>query len=471
MSRERKRQVWSASVAGDVTPPIPDPEYLRTARKVLFKKTELTVNGVVARRRRIDHYMRHLAQEATRQKRSAQREIRKLREIRRLARPVRRGTRAPSPISATLEERESLSRNIYKMFWPIAFGLWPGITAQFEAVYGDLGDTTKVLPEYMRSDPSLAEFERALKTIRRKRAKGRPYEVGRGKTPTSTRFAKGRSGNPRGRPKSKDPFDTLEKSLSEKVSVRKADGSTTDMPRMEAALTQLWTGAMQGEPHARSELRELIKTLHLQDLLTALPRPPKAAVAGASEKTLLTGCTTVLVRMFERELVGRFTAKYGPVPAFTTSFGRRFPALHEINGLAAVLEERRRAGKPIAVLEDAISPSSADGSQAGRDHPPDLFADRTNSRAAVIDAELDVEWQLANGGSGAVDEPDEESSPATAPVIPTRKRTRAVLPARDKPAASSSSAHPTLLRAKVPIVGASATGKPKPGTSGRKPRS
>ena len=146
MSRERKKRGRPASIAGDGVPAVPDPEHLRIARKVLFKKTKLTLNGVVTERRRIDHYMKHLAQEATRQRRLAQREIRKLREIRRLQPIVRRTTRVLSPLTPVLEKQERLSEIGNNLYWPAVLGLWPDFITHYEDAYGDLGDAPRSSP-------------------------------------------------------------------------------------------------------------------------------------------------------------------------------------------------------------------------------------------------------------------------------------------------------------------------------------
>ena len=473
MPSKWKSQYGSAASTGDGASPVPDPKYLKEARKTLFQKVDLIRNGVVVRKPRIDHYMSALAQEAAREASSAHREIRKLRKIRGLPPRVRRTTRVPSLIAHALDRQERLAEFIYRAFWPAAFGMWSGIAAHFTGIHGDLGDTTEVLPKYMWSHPSFAEFLKALKKHKRKQAKGKPYDVGHSKPPTSTRFVKGQSGNAKGCPKRKNPFDTLEESLSEMVSVKKADGSTIEIARMEAALIRVWTEAMRGVSSARCELCEIIKTLHEEDLFTPLPKPRKARIASGEDGILLSGCRIVMIGFVKRDLVNRFTAKYGPAPPFTTRFERLFPALHKISGFAEAVEKRRKDGKSYLVLEEALSQSRMSEAQTGGDQPHDPVPGGTASpdAAAVIDAELDVEWQAAKGASDAADGRDDDRRPAPAALIPTRKRTRSVPAARNKPAPAASSDHPALPRAKVPIVKAPAVKKPAFATSEGKPRS
>ena len=65
------------------------------------------------------------------------------------------------------------------------------------------------------------------------------YEVGYGKPPRHTRFAKGQSGNPRGRPCGAKNFTTLlEEALNEAVTVTE-NGGRRKVSKRQAIVTQL----------------------------------------------------------------------------------------------------------------------------------------------------------------------------------------------------------------------------------------
>jgi len=80
-------------------------------------------------------------------------------------------------------------------------------------------------------------------------------DIGFGKPPKATRFRKGFSGNPKGRPKGKRNLATvLEQTLREKV-VIDDDGVCRTVTKLEAAVKQLVDKATKGDMAA---LRQLI---------------------------------------------------------------------------------------------------------------------------------------------------------------------------------------------------------------------
>jgi Family of unknown function (DUF5681) len=83
------------------------------------------------------------------------------------------------------------------------------------------------------------------------------YVVGYRKPPMQTRFKKGKSGNPKGRPKGSLNLATvLMKTLREKVVVNE-NGRKKKITKLEAAIKQLVHKAVQGDPRASPQLMAL----------------------------------------------------------------------------------------------------------------------------------------------------------------------------------------------------------------------
>jgi hypothetical protein len=101
----------------------------------------------------------------------------------------------------------------------------------------------------------------------------KPYEVGYGKPPTETRFVKGASGNPRGRPKgSKNVFSVMQKAARERITVTQ-NGRVRTLTKLEAGATQLSNKAAGGDLRAIREL--LLWSRQAEEALSA-DLPPDA---------------------------------------------------------------------------------------------------------------------------------------------------------------------------------------------------
>jgi hypothetical protein len=89
----------------------------------------------------------------------------------------------------------------------------------------------------------------------------RDYEVGYGRPPKATRFKKGQSGNPKGRPKSSKAVATiLEETFSRTISITE-NGKKQQISLLEAILRQLANGAVKGE------MRHIDRVLKLLPLI------------------------------------------------------------------------------------------------------------------------------------------------------------------------------------------------------------
>jgi hypothetical protein len=84
------------------------------------------------------------------------------------------------------------------------------------------------------------------------------YEVGFGKPPAGTRFKKGQSGNPKGRPKGTLNMATvLARTLREKVVINE-NGQRKVITKLEAAVKQLVNKAASGDLRALRHLADLV---------------------------------------------------------------------------------------------------------------------------------------------------------------------------------------------------------------------
>jgi Family of unknown function (DUF5681) len=75
-----------------------------------------------------------------------------------------------------------------------------------------------------------------------------PYDIGYGKPPESSRWRKGQSGNPKGRPKTRaDHLMDAAAILSEPVTARTPDGSPVSLAGLEAAYLALCRKGLKGD--------------------------------------------------------------------------------------------------------------------------------------------------------------------------------------------------------------------------------
>jgi hypothetical protein len=82
----------------------------------------------------------------------------------------------------------------------------------------------------------------------------RYYEIGYGRPPVDTRFKRGQSGNPKGKPKGRKKMGTLlEDALRERISIREGD-AVRKVSRAEAIILALILKAMKGDAKACATL-------------------------------------------------------------------------------------------------------------------------------------------------------------------------------------------------------------------------
>ena len=109
------------------------------------------------------------------------------------------------------------------------------------------------------------------------------YKVGYKKPPLHTRFQKGQSGNPRGRPKGSKNFSTLlAEALNEPVVVTE-DGRRRRISKRELGLKQLANKFAMAEAQATKILLGLM--LERERLAAAAP-PTEPSIGAADEKVI-----------------------------------------------------------------------------------------------------------------------------------------------------------------------------------------
>jgi hypothetical protein len=98
------------------------------------------------------------------------------------------------------------------------------------------------------------------------------YEVGFGKPPKSTQFAKGKSGNPNGRPKGSKNLATLFRKIGQEQVTVTEGGRTRTMNKSHAVMVQLTNKAVSGERWAIRTYLETDRIYSLSETPEEIPR-------------------------------------------------------------------------------------------------------------------------------------------------------------------------------------------------------
>ncbi|MGA3209546.1 MAG: DUF5681 domain-containing protein [Syntrophales bacterium] len=101
--------------------------------------------------------------------------------------------------------------------------------------------------------------------------KAQGYDVGFRKPPKHTRFVKGQSGNPNGRPKGKRNWATVLHSILEKKVTVIENGRSKEVTKWEAATTQLANKAAGGDTNAIRLLLQIMPTMENQLAKAGIP--------------------------------------------------------------------------------------------------------------------------------------------------------------------------------------------------------
>jgi hypothetical protein len=163
------------------------------------------------------------------------------------------------------------------------------------------------------------------------------YEVGYRKPPKNTRFRKGRSGNPKGRPKGHKNISTIMKDLMDRTVTIKQNGQERRVPFNEAFVHRLAGRSLDGSPR---DMIALMKAIH-----DYMPE-----VLKADDRT-----TVINVNFVDSDGHGR--------PADKSQWKDCTPGSHAHE---SYLEERKQRDKD----HDAITAWKASGLADEDDEPP-----------------------------------------------------------------------------------------------------
>jgi hypothetical protein len=94
-------------------------------------------------------------------------------------------------------------------------------------------------------------------------------KIGYGNPPRSTQFQKGRSGNPKGRPKGTKNLATVVAQTANGLVAVTENGKRRKISRMEAAIIQLMNKAAAGDPKATQTFLPLIQAIERRSIQPA----------------------------------------------------------------------------------------------------------------------------------------------------------------------------------------------------------
>jgi hypothetical protein len=165
------------------------------------------------------------------------------------------------------------------------------------------------------------------------------YEVGYGKPPWRAGFQKGRSGNPKGRPKGSKNFATLvSEALDEKVSLTE-DGRRRRITKRELVIKQLVNKSASADLRAIKQLTDIVQGVEGRaGASQAHPQPP--AFTAADEEVI-----AELRKRMERDIRAKIAAEETSLIVTLANAGAQgseCPAVAPRSSLGRALDSRVR---------------------------------------------------------------------------------------------------------------------------------
>ena len=113
------------------------------------------------------------------------------------------------------------------------------------------------------------------------------YEVGYGRPPKRTQFKKGRSGNPKGRPKGAKNVDSMLRETLLRPVVITENGKRRKITALEAFFRQTLKSALEGDSRASDKLLKLLPMLQDAQEREAIETETAAAEAARDDRPVL----------------------------------------------------------------------------------------------------------------------------------------------------------------------------------------
>lgn len=154
-------------------------------------------------------------------------------------------------------------------------------------------------------NPNPAEGDAECRSLEQSQpAPPEPYAVGYKRPPRHTRFQKGRSGNPRGRPKGAVNVATIVTKMTSTSHVVRIDGQKKRMSGAEIVLQQLFKKAMTGDHKAAQLVINLIRENETKEARAAAASATSTApdASAAPDETLGEIEAAILAHHYRSEL-------------------------------------------------------------------------------------------------------------------------------------------------------------------------
>ena len=281
-------------------------------RKALYKPVSVASGGTM---RTLDAFYESLSASVAKGDVAAIKHLDLIVNHRRATDAVREAAaaREASPVAALVRKQQQLAKIAVPFAIKIYLRLLPEMVALFERSHDPFELRSAFVPYYIDLEAARAVLSRAERRLKRQR-RGQPYDVGRGKPPTKSRFTT--ENNPARRRRETSSWETLDRSLNKPVTVRLANGSQASSTRAKVSHEQLTRRAIAGDRAARTIVLARIFALERQGKLSPPLRPgrKRRVVIDEQMKAKLVTVEALATARIRDELIALFARNLGSAP-------------------------------------------------------------------------------------------------------------------------------------------------------------